>query len=568
MSKYLLTNAVIFTSDDRKPFADSVGIMGDRIVYVGNGDPDGAYADLLAEATKVDLERRMVVPGFCDSHIHPGMVSQSAWHIRLPWYDDPADVPKLLDFVKDYAQTHPKEEAPFLYFEYYPTSLFGDIGPTKELLDSAVSDRPCLLQDFGEHLAWVNSKCLECMGVNRDTPDPSELEAFVRYADGEPTGWVREMAHLHFFDNISKSIGWAPPMDMTPDTMEAFFSFLPENGITAIGEGILEEGQMEAMAELERQGRLYCYYDGCVRFWTLEDLPAKIAYLRELSAKYTSRHLKLNTMKLFLDGTNESGNSALLSPHIKDETGMNFGAIQMEEDELTECFSICNREGLDLHIHMVGDRAFHVGCNSMERARLIAEGEGIPWVCQPVFAHCELIAPEDRPRVKELGITINWSCHWAGGYFGEEARNFISEEKWDSMYDFTEIIESDALVAFSSDVVTMYELHRANPLFGMQVSHTRIDPEFPLDSERFPDSMRPRASARLPLDILLKGYTIGSARQMRRDGELGSITEGKIANLCVLSDNLFEVRDDGIKDIRFEAVLMDGEIVSGSLPSW
>jgi predicted amidohydrolase YtcJ len=567
MPKYLLTNAVVFTSDEKVPFADSVGIIGDRIVYVGEGEPDGSYADILSGSERIDLNGRMVVPGFCDSHIHPGMVSQSAWHIRLPWFDDPDDIPKLLDFVRDYARAHPKEEIPFLYFEYYPTSLFDERGPTKELLDSAVSDRPCLLQDFGEHLAWVNSKCLESMGVTKDTPDPSELEVFVRDSDGEPTGWVREMAHLHFYDAMCANLGWTPPMELTPDTMEGFFAFLPQNGITAIGEGILEDGQIEAMAKLEKQGRLYCYYDGCVRFRTLDELPEKIARLRDLSAEYSTRHLKLNTMKLFLDGTNESGNSALLSPHINDETGTNFGVIQMEENELTECFSICNKEGLDLHIHMVGDRAFHVGCNAVERAREIAAKENIPWVCQPIFAHCELIAPEDRARVAKLGITVNWSCHWAGGYFGEEAKNFMTEEKWESMYDFTEIIASGALVAFSSDVVTYYELHRANPLFGMQVSHTRIDPEFPLDQERFPQSVRPMASARLALDTLLKGYTIGSARQMRMDDILGSITEGKIANLCVLSDNVFDVGDDAIKDIRFETVIFDGEVVSGGLRS-
>jgi predicted amidohydrolase YtcJ len=565
MSKYLFTNAIVFTADERTAFADSVGIVRDRIVYVGSGEPEGDCAEALAGAKRIDLGGKMVVPGFCDSHIHPGMVSQSSWHIRLPWYDDPDDVPKLLDFVRDYAEAHPKEEMPFLYFEYYPTCLFGSHGPTKELLDTAVSDRPCLMQDFGEHLAWVNSKCLEYMGVDKDTPDPSELEVFLRKEDGEPTGWIREMAHLHFYDTLCANLGWAPPMEMTPEQMEKFFAFLPENGITAIGEGILEEGQIESMAELEKQGRLYCYYDGCVRFWTLGDLPEKIVRLRELSARYTTRHIKLNTMKLFLDGTNEGGNAALLSPQINDETGTNFGAIQMEEDELTECFSLCNREGLDLHIHMVGDRAFRIGCNAVSRARKLAEDEHIPWVCQPIFAHCELVSPEDRARVAELGITINWSCHWAGGYFGEEAKNYITEEKWESMYDFTEIITSGALVAFSSDVVTYYELHRANPLFGMQVSHTRIDPEFPLDPDRFPRSIRPKASARLPLDTLLKGYTIDSARQMRMDDKLGSITEGKIANLCVLSDNIFEVEANKIKDIRFDTVIFDGEVVSGNL---
>src|SRR5690625_134504 len=86
------------------------------------------------------------------------------------WF--PVDVNELLAFIKDYAEKYPKEEVPFLYFEYYPTSMFGAEVPTKELLDTAVSDRSCLGQDCREHLHCVNSKMLEAMEVTQDTPDP------------------------------------------------------------------------------------------------------------------------------------------------------------------------------------------------------------------------------------------------------------------------------------------------------------------------------------------------------------------------------------------------------------
>ena len=74
---------------------------------------------------------------------------------------------------------------PFIYFEYYPTSMFDEDGPNKAMLDAVVSDRPVLCQDFGEHLCWVNSRMLELMGVDKNTPDPSKLEIFVRDENGE-----------------------------------------------------------------------------------------------------------------------------------------------------------------------------------------------------------------------------------------------------------------------------------------------------------------------------------------------------------------------------------------------
>jgi predicted amidohydrolase YtcJ len=310
---------------------------------------------------------------------------------------------------------------------------------------------------------------------------------------------------------------------------------------------------------------LNVYYDGIVRFWSYEDLPEKIAELRKYQEKYTSKHMKINTMKLFLDGTNESGNSALLSPHLNDPSGENYGEIKMDTEELKNCFLLCNKEGLDMHIHMVGDRAFRVGCDAVEAAQKSAREAGTPWTIQPIFAHCELIDPADMPRPAKLGITVNWSCHWSGGYFGEEAQTYIGKEKWETMYQFNPIIDSGALVTFSSDVVTYYELHRADPFFSMQVAHTRIDPELPLNPDIYPDSIRPQESALLTREVLMEGYTINGARQMHWENMLGSIELGKTANLNVISDNFFEVASDQISQIKFHTVIFDGNVVFGSL---
>lgn len=575
----VLTNAKVYTCSAAAPWADTVVIKGGLIAWAGNSSGGKGPADAGDGAAGIgtwkeetawggipvyDMNGKMIIPGIIDSHIHPGMVSQSSWHIRLPWTED---VNELLAFVKEYAEAHPVLEAPFLYFEYYPTSMFGDKGPAKELLDTAVSDRPCLCQDFGDHLHWVNSKMLELMGVTKDTPDPVPgLEMFVRDENGEPTGWLKEYVYMRFADTLFKNIGWTPPLTMTPELMEGFFRFLTEHGITAIADGILEgEEQLSSMAALDRAGKLNVYYDGIVRFWSFEDLPEKIAELRGHQRKYTNRHMKINTMKLFLDGTNESGNSALLSPCLNDPSGANFGEIKMDTEGLKKCLLLCNREGLDLHIHMVGDRAFRVGCDAVEAARKEAKALGEKWVIQVIFAHCELIDPADMHRPAELGITINWSCHWSGGYFGEEALNYISREKWNRMYQFNPIIGSGALVVFSSDVVTYYELHRADPFFSMQVAHTRVDPEYPLDPEVYPGSMRPPESARLSRENLMKGYTINGARQLRWEDKMGSIEAGKTANLNVLSDNFFEIDADKISEIKFEAVIFDGEVVFGEL---
>lgn len=555
----IIKNAKIYTSDEKNPTADCIAFDGKDILFVGKAaelDKSG-YGD----AKVYDIGGRCLLPGIVDSHIHPGWVTKSLWHVRLPWTED---VDELLAFVKKYGEDHPKEEFPFLFFEYYPTSMFDENGPTKELLDTAISDRPVLCQDFGEHLCWINSKMLELLGVDKDTPDPGPLETFARDEEGNPTGWVREMAWVKFADNMYDALGWRPPEELNKDTMKGFFDFLEDSGITAMADGFIEnDDQIQGIYDLDTEGKLHTYYDGMVRFWNLEDLEEKIAKLREYQEKYTTDHIKINTMKLFLDGTNESGNSASLHEHIHDPG--NYGEIMMDTDELTECMLICNREGLDIHIHMVGDRAFRVGCDAVEAAQRLAAERGEPWVCRPTFAHCEVVDPADMERPGKLGIFINWSCHWSGGYFGEEAMNYFTEEKWRRMYRFRPMIDSGALVAFSSDVVTGYELHRAYPFFSMQVAATRVDPEFPLDPAKYPGSVRPSESDRFDLPTLLKGYTVNSATQMRWQERMGSLEPGKIANIIVTDRDMFDTPLDAIKDIKVETVIFDGEVVKGSL---
>ena len=558
--KTIFTNGRIYTADDAMPEAGIVVMENDKIIFVGDELPETLARSMQGSTAVYDLGGRTVLPGFTDGHTHPALCAASAWHVKLPWTEN---INKVLEYIKKYGEEHPVEEAPFLYFEYYPTCMFDENGPTKELLDSAISDRPVMCQDFGEHLHWFNSRMLECMEITKETPDPVPgMVMFERNSIGEPTGWGKEMVHLEYMDTLYKNIGWRPPVDMTPEVMLPFFDFLTDSGIMAMFDGMIEtEDQIRSVFELDRTGMLNVYYDGSVCFERYAELPEKIETLREYSRKYTTKHIKINTMKLFLDGTNESGTSAMLSPHLNDPSSTNYGEIKMETDELAKCMLLCNKEGLDIHIHMVGDRAFRTGCDAVAAAKKNACAERIPWNSEIIFAHCEIIDPVDMPMAAELGITVNWSCHWSGGYFGEEGMNFFPEEKWRRMYQFNPVIESGALVTFSSDVCSNYERHRAAPLFGMQIAATRVDPEFPLDPEKYPGSMRPPASARINIKDLVKGYTINGARQLHLEKQTGSITKGKNANMLILSRDIFETAAEDISKIEIDAVIFEGKFV-------
>jgi predicted amidohydrolase YtcJ len=562
----ILERARIYTGDDDHPRASVVAIRGREIVHVGDRG-DGSWRALIGPDTNVvDLGGRAIIPGLVDSHTHPELVALSSWHISLPRTDD---LIAILDFLREYAADHPVSDVPFIYAEYYPSDMdWGPEGPTAAAIDAAVSDRPVLLQDFSDHSSTVNSKMLELMGVDEHTPiqvDPEDpAPRFVRGADGvSPTGSVREDAWSRFADTMYDAIGWRPPEEVTPASLEGFTSFLSSKGVVALLDAMTSRSTLSSAATLDAQGKLNLHFHGARVFSSLANMEASIADVRAWQAEFGGPHVKVDTLKLFLDGTNEFGTGAVLDPLITSEG--DHGLLRMSEDDLTTAMERLDAEGLDLHIHVVGDRGFRTALNAAERAR---EDRRDEWRIQVTLAHDELIDPSDMARVAGLGVLLNWSPHWSGGMFGVASAEHLGWERFNRMYEFNPIITSGGTVTYGSDVVTQYEANRADPFFGMQVGHTRIDPQYPMQ----PGSgtvegtqIREPMSARLSLEDLLHGYTLYGAIQLRLTEQIGSIEVGKSANLVVLDADLFDVPDDKIHDVEPVAVLFEGRVVHGSL---
>jgi predicted amidohydrolase YtcJ len=562
----ILDGARVYTGDDDRSQASVVAIRGKEIVYVGERD-DGSWRELIGPDTSVvDLDGRTIIPGLVDSHTHPELVALSSWHVSLPPSDD---LNTILDFLREYAADHPVSDAPFIYAEYYPSDMdWGPDGPTAAAIDRAVSDRPVLLQDFSDHASTVNSKMLELMGVDERTPlqvDPDDpAPRFVRGADGvSPTGWVREEAWSLFADTMYDAIGWRPPEEVTPASLEGYTSFLSSRGVVALLDAMTTSSTLSSAATLDAQGELNLHFHGARVFSSLDNLDASIADVRAWQAEFGGPHVTVDTLKLFLDGTNEFGTGAVLDPLLTGDD--DHGLLRMSEDDLTTAMQRLAAEGLDLHIHVVGDRGFRTALNAVERAR--AE-RGDAWRIQVTLAHDELIDPSDMPRIAGLGVILNWSPHWSGGMFGVAAAEHLGWERFNRMYQFNPVITSGGTVTYGSDVVTQYEANRADPFFGMQIGHTRIDPQYPLQPGPGTvegTQVREPMSARLSLEDLLQGYTLNGAKQLRLADRIGSIEVGKSANLVVLDSDLFDVPVDKIQNLEPVAVLFEGRVVHGTL---
>lgn len=543
------TGAVIYTEDAENTVAEAMAVRDGKIVYVGNAEGAQAY---IGEGTEVtNLEGKMITPNLIDSHSHPGIVATTAWYTDMPADCDTQE--EILAFVKDFCDTHSAEEYPYIYFEYYPSNLFDENGPRREWIDEVVSDRAILIEDFSDHACWVNTHFLELIGAFDEGVISEADKEFMTNSEGEYTGWIREFVWQNYIGNLYEKTGFTPSEEVNEENLTPVLDDFKSWGVTAVMDAcVLDDAHVKTVSDMDKAGKLNMYYEFSYRMYDYSGLESAISEVHRLNETYGTDRVYVDTIKIFYDGTNELGDAALVDGWITDESQKGF--LLMDLEQTVNTLRRCNEEGIDVHFHMVGDLAFRQVCDATEA--LIQEVG--PLNIQVEMCHCEYINPADYDRPQQLGIIVNWTPHWTGGYFGDASLKYMGQERYDDMYKFNPLIESGAIVTFGSDIYSMYEENRGNPYFGMQTAMTRIDPEGVYGE----GVMRESESSKLSLEDLLRGYTRNGAIQMRLDDRTGSLEVGKNANFNVYDENLFEVAPEEMMNVLPAAVYFEGSRIN------
>ncbi len=211
-----------YTANPRQPWATAVAIQGDRILYVG--DEAGAAEFVGPETTQYRLNGKLVLPGLIDAHTHPGYVAQSVGNV---WIADAKTQAELMRAIAEMVKSNP--DRPVLMGGFWRNELFTERGPHKRDLDRIESSRPVILYDWWGHSVWANSKALERVGVDRNTPDVIPgLAYYQRDENGEPTGWITESAASVFVNHFQT---------ITPATEQAilrYLQYLRNLGVTTL----------------------------------------------------------------------------------------------------------------------------------------------------------------------------------------------------------------------------------------------------------------------------------------------------------------------------------------------
>ena len=547
----VLTGGRFYTVNAAQPWAQAVAIRRGRIVFVG--DDAGAAAWLEPQTERHALGSRLVLPGLIDSHTHPGLVSGSRDVFLLPHTLDPAE---LVAEVARQAALRP--DAELLLGGYWPIAAFDAGGPHRRDLDRAVPDRPVILYDDSGHSQWLNSAALALLGIDREAPDPVPgFSCFKRDADGEPTGWTKEFSLQPHLRRLG--VGGAAQAD----ELEAFLRDLVAHGVVAVLDGgnqDAEDAVYTALAAMDRAGRLPLRYEGSAHVTLPDQVPGVVERVERLQRTYGGRRLRINTVKLVLDGVTEVGTAAMLEPYLDGPDSR--GNTVIDGPTLERLVLALHARRIDLHVHSVGDAAIRTALDAVERA--LAQVGG-PLDTRVSLSHLEILDASDLARFAALGVVANFTPHWYGGYF-EGAERWLGRARYERMYQVMTLRRAGAEIAFSSDITDNIEWRtgRANPFLGMQIAHTRS--EVGTGDGASIVRVRPPADERVPLDELVRGYTRGAAFQLRMGDDLGSIEVGKSADLVVLDRDLFDVDPREIHAARPIAVLIEGKVAHGALP--
>jgi hypothetical protein len=535
-----LTGGKIYTVDGERSWAEAVAIKDGRIVFVGSSKD--AKAHIGKDTTVVDLEGRMVVPGFQDAHIHPISAGVEAKSCDLNSY---TTVDEYVAAIRKYAEANP--DAPWITGGGWLMSAFGPGAlARRELIDAVVPDRPVILWSRDGHTVWVNSKALEVAGITNKTPDPPDGRIDRDPKTGAAVGSLQEGAG----DLVASKM---PPV--TDARREAGLRYavklLNGFGITAVQDASVNEDDLKTYQKLDEAGDLSLHVIGSI-WWERDQGVEQIEGMKQLRSKYTKGHVDAGTAKIMQDGVMENYTAAMLEPYRLPGKKNVRGIPMVEPEKLKEAVTRLDAEGFQVHFHAIGDAAVRQSLDAVEAARAANGDQGH----RHHISHIQLIDNADVPRFKQLGVVANYQPLWAYSdeYITELTIPFLGPERSSHMYAINSLVKSGATVAFGSD----WSVSSPNPFEEMETAITRLGALGETTEPFLPEEAITLAQA-------LDAFTINAAYVNRLDQDTGSLEVGKRADLAVLDRNLFDIKPAELSDTKVLVTLFEGKPVHGDL---
>ena len=522
----VLLNGDIHTMDKRLPRAQAIAIAGNRVLAVGS---DSEIQALLAPGVKaVDLAGRTVVPGLTDAHLHFMSYGISLKQVDL------AEVPTLEEALQRVAAGVADTPAGnWVHGRGWDHSLWeGGAFPTRADLDRVAPDNPVYLRRKCGHVGWANSRALELAGITADTPNPFGGAIDRDLDSGEPTGIIKELA----MDLVS-DLFEEPTLEEGMEAIKTAMSNAHRLGITGVHtmEGAVA---LSAFEQLEANGEL--------ALRVLIQIPEEnldAAIQTGLRSGFGNARLRIGGVKMFADGALGARTAYMIAPFegSEDDCGISVATA----DHLKEVVGKAAQAGIASFVHAIGDRANREVLNAIEASRKAGHGRHL----RHRIEHTQLLHPDDVPRLAELGVIASMQPIHA------TQDMLLADANWgersSGAYAFRSLLDSGAVLAFGSDS----PVEDLNVMKGIHAAVTRRR----ADGSPGPEGWYPEQ--RLSVDEAVYAFTAGAAYASGEEAIKGTLSAGNLADLVVLSQDIFTIDLMAILDTKVVATMFDGRFV-------
>jgi predicted amidohydrolase YtcJ len=539
----LLIHGHIFTGNAKAPWASALAIRDTHIQAIGK---DAEIPKRRGARTQViDLHGRTVIPGIVDSHEHMlfGSYALHGLNLSTPDASITAEKPEVVvGRLKAYAAAHPNDAVLFgrADFSTAPPST-----PTYALLDRAVPDRPVVIHNTSEHALWLNTAALKMAGLtDRPVADADEERGVIRDASGHPSGVFLEAA----MQLADRAVEARVPVEEHLAMLQAAMHYLNSFGITSVVNATGDLAELKLYATLRDRGSI------TVRTRTAfgaigvpHHLTAQfLADLEQARTQYHDDWVAANLVKFFADGGTGFVPPLVYEPH-------NYEALVMELDQ----------RGYQIMTHALRADSVHMVLDTYERL----EGAHGPRDRRLRIEHADLIDAPDLPRFAQYSVIADMQpAFCCGEDVGNlEAADEVPSDRWQSLE------RGGATLAFSSDWPCTWP---PDPFVSIQEAVTRqvwrsADtanvPGEPLDGAGqggatltgevyVPDE-------RITVEDAVRAYTLGSAFAAFSDGRVGTLEVGKLADIAVLSQDIFAVPREAIGKTHVVMTIVGGKVV-------
>jgi len=534
----ILHNGAIYTVNEAQPWVEAVAVKDGRFLHIGTDDSVMAYKG--SGTQLLDLEGRMMMPGFQDPHMHTveaGIYEDLCFVAQYGWpnqYLNQMTACAAAQSGEGWVRAVGANMSNLLEFSQLPI----------DILDQAVPDRPAIVIDDLGHGVWLNTLAMQAIGYDVMVDDPQGGILVRTFDTDELTGVVLE-------NGQQKAITAAfPPtpenLDLAYDGFLNALDTLAQNGITSVSDagGYWPRGHHTIWQRAVDENTLTVRASNALYVFPDRDFDEQMADLEAIYSNDPNQLLRFNQAKIYVDGILDQGTSALYDPY---DTTFNVpglptdGFLYFTTDTLNQYATELEAAGFQLHFHVTGDRGAGLALDAIETATIANNTtDG-----RHRLTHLYLVDSADRPRFNALSVIADFQlapsstdpdyAAWLHTLIGDRA---------DDLLPAFDMLDQNAPMVISSD----WDADVLSPF-------VKIESILSLNKPNVPE-----------LAAIIPMMTLDVAYLLHQEEATGSIEVGKMADLIILDQNLFEISTNQIDNTNVLLTMLGGEIIYSTLP--